>query len=135
MYYDYVTSDLYNYILAFVYNYYILVITIGIIKSIALWKLFKKAGFPGWASLIPIYNLVVIFKIAKVSPWYILLYFVPIVDIIVIIVFTILIRFKIAYNFSKSTAFGFGLLFLSFIFLPILAFSNAKYKYAKTENI
>ena len=133
--YDNALVEPYGYIEHFVYNYYMFFIIIGIIKLIAMWQLFKKDGYNGWASLIPIYNLVIVFKIAKISPWYILLYLIPFVDLIAVPILTILVRFKISYNFSKSTAFGFGMLFLNFIFLPILAFSTAKYKYETTENV
>ena len=104
---------------------------IGIIISLAvsifyifvIWKIFEKAGLPGWGAIIPIYNVYLFLKVAKRPGWWLLLYFIPLVNLIIMII----VIFDIAKNFGKSTGFGFGLLFLSFIFYPILAFGSAKY--------
>ena len=88
------------------------------------WKLFEKAGQPGWGILIPIYNIYLIMLIAKRPGWWLLLFFIPIVNFII----AIIINFDIAKQFGKDTVFGLGLLFLGFIFYPVLALGNAKYK-------
>jgi len=77
--------------------------------------------------LIPFYNMYLLLKIAQRPGWWLLLFLVPIINIVV----QIMIIFDIAKNFGKGTGFGFGLLFLGFIFYPILAFSDVKYKPAK----
>ncbi len=87
------------------------------------WKLIAKAGKPGWYSLIPIYNLVVIMRMAGKSGWWVLLTCIPFVGII----FAFLAALGLAKNFGKSTGFGIGLAFLGIIFLPILAFGDARY--------
>lgn len=98
-----------------------LALTILIIAGI--WKTFVKAGKPGWACIIPIYNVVVILEIAGKPIWWILLLLIPLVNLIVAIVVSI----DVAKNFGKGTAFGLGLAFLGFIFYPILGFGDAKY--------
>jgi hypothetical protein len=89
-----------------------------------MWKVYAKAGKPGWAAIVPIYNVLVQLEIVGRPWWYLLLLLVPVVDIVI----GIMILFDLAKVFGKGTGFGFGLLFLSFIFIPILAFGDAKYQ-------
>jgi hypothetical protein len=89
-----------------------------------MWKVYVKAGKPGWAAIVPIYNVLVQLEIVGRPWWYLLLLFVPVVNIVI----GIMILFDLAKVFGKGTGFGFGLLFLSFIFIPILAFGDAKYQ-------
>lgn len=101
---------------------------LGILMIIGMWKLFTKAGKPGWASLIPIYNLIVYLQIAGLSPWLILLCIVPFVNFIAAPVIGILANVKLAKAFGKSGGFAVGLIFLNSIFLLILAFGSAEYQ-------
>ena len=94
-----------------------------IIGIVAMWKIFTKAGKPGWASIVPFYNLYVQFEIAEMNGWMFLLLLVPIANIIV----TIVMYVKLAKAFGKSDAFAVGLIFLTFIFELILAFGSSKY--------
>ena len=87
------------------------------------WKVFAKAGEPGWAAIIPIYNMVVALKIAGKPIWWIIGFFVPVVNFIVLILLCV----AIAKAFGKGMGFAIGLLLLGFVFLPILAFGDAKY--------
>ena len=89
-----------------------------------VWKTFQKAGQPGWAAIIPIYNAIVLLEIAKRPLWWILLLLIPVVNIIV----GILVALDIARNFGKSGLFGLGLAFFPFICYPILGFSDARYR-------
>jgi hypothetical protein len=89
----------------------------------ALWKVFEKAGQPGWASIIPFYNSYVILKIAGKPGWWLLLYLIPVVNLVI----HIIVMIDFARSFGQGTGFGIGLTFLSIIFMPILAFSDAKY--------
>jgi hypothetical protein len=89
-----------------------------------MWRTFTKAGQPGWASIVPIYNLYVLMKIAGRPGWWLLLMLVPFVNIIMMLIVSI----DIAKAFGKETAFGvFGLWMFSIIGYAILAFSNVKY--------
>jgi len=90
----------------------------------SVWKVFTKAGKPGWASIIPIYNLVVILDIAGKPLWWIILMLIPLVSLIV----GIIVYVSLANAFGKGVGFALGLIFLPFIFFPILAFGDATYK-------
>jgi len=98
-----------------------LVVTVAMI--VAIWKLFTKAGQPGWASLIPIYNTIVLLRITGRSGWWFLGMLVPFLNFFVII----RLIFDLARVFGRGVGFGFGLLFLFPIFLLILAFGDAEY--------
>jgi hypothetical protein len=87
------------------------------------WKTFEKAGKPGWGAIIPIYNAVLLLEIAGKPIWWIILFFIPIVNFVIAIIVSI----EVAKKFGKGTGFGLGLAFLGFIFYPILGFGDAKY--------
>ena len=88
------------------------------------WKMFVKAGQPGWGILIPIYNAYLMIKVAGRPGWWLILMFIPLVNIIVGIVVTV----DIARNFGKGIGFVLGMVFLGFIFYPILGFGSAEYR-------
>lgn len=91
---------------------------------IGMWKVFVKAGKPGWAAIIPIYNMIVLLEIAGKPLWWFILMLIPFVNIIVIIIVLI----ALARNFGKGVGFALGLLILPFIFYPILGFGDARYQ-------
>lgn len=95
-----------------------------LISLVALWKVFKKAGKPGWAAIIPIYNIYTLIKVVKFNPWSLLLMFVPLVNFI----FVIVLYVKLGEVFDKGVLFRVGLVLLTPVFLTILAFDNSKYK-------
>jgi Family of unknown function (DUF5684) len=88
-----------------------------------MWKTFTKAGQPGWGVLIPIYNAYLLTQIAKKPGWWVLLLFIPIVNLIV----NAIVSVGVAENFGKGAGFGIGLFFLPFIFYPVLGFGEATY--------
>ncbi|MEA2239163.1 MAG: hypothetical protein QOC81_3887 [Thermoanaerobaculia bacterium] len=90
---------------------------------ISLWKIFVKAGKPGWAAIVPIYNLIVLIEICCKPLWWFILLLIPFVNIIVLIILYV----ELAKRFGKGVGFAIGLLILPFIFFPVLAFSDAKY--------
>jgi hypothetical protein len=89
-----------------------------------LWKTFTKAGQPGWACIIPIYNIYIMMKIAGRPGWWLLLMLIPIVSLVV----GIIVCLDIAKSFGKGAGFGIGLALLGFIFFPILGFGSATYQ-------
>ena len=91
--------------------------------AITMWKIFTKAGKPGWASLVPIYNTIVMLQIVGRPVWWILLMLIPVVNLVVAV---ILIN-DLAKSFGKGIGWTFGLLFLGIVFYPMLAFGSAKY--------
>lgn len=108
----------------------LIVLVVAIIQIIAMWRIFSKAGEKGWKSLIPIYNLVVLFQISGVSPWLILLYlasWVPFIGWIIPLALTIYLDCKLAKAFGQSSGFTVGLILLPSIFYLILAFGKSQY--------
>ena len=95
----------------------------AIFYIVAGWKVFVKAGEPGWGIFVPIYNLYLICKISGRPEWWLILFFVPLVNVVI----ALIIAMDIAKAFSKSSGFGIGLWLLSFIFVPILGFGSATY--------
>lgn len=91
----------------------------------AVWRVFQKAGKPGWACLIPVYNIIILLEIVGKPWWWVLIIlFVPIGNIVLFIWSLNLLSL----SFGKNEGFTVGLYFLPFIFFPILGFSNAEYK-------
>ena len=103
--------------------YCVISIIIWILTIVAEWKIFTKAGKPGWASLIPFYNLYVLFKISGFNGWMFLLLLIPFVDIVVII----LLYYRLSKAFGKGVGYTLGLLFLNTIFTLILGLGSSKY--------
>ncbi len=96
-----------------------------IVLIVANWKLFAKAGQPGWASIIPIYNLVVLLQIVGRPTWWIAaILFCPPVGL----VFSVIMMVDLAKSFGKGGGFAAGLILLGFIFFPILAFGSSQYQ-------
>ncbi len=96
-------------------------LAVVVLMIAALWKVFSKAGEPGWAAIVPIYNYVVLDKIAGRPTWWILLWF------LIFPVPYIITAFDIAKRFGKGAGFAIGLILLPFIFYPILAWGDASY--------
>ena len=101
----------------------IIYLAVIVIMIASMWQIFTKAGKPGWACIIPIYNWIVILDIAGKPWWWLLLMFVPIVSFIVVII----VYMDLAKAFGKGAGFGCGMLILPFIFFPMLAFGDAEY--------
>ena len=95
---------------------------------VSTWKVFKKAGQPGWASIVPVYNYNVMLQIIKKPLWWIVLFFIPFVNAVMAIVLV----YNMAKVFGKGIGFTLGMIFLPFIFYPILAFGDAKYNTPNT---
>ena len=87
------------------------------------WQIFTKAGQPGWAAIVPIYNIIIMLRITQKPLWWLILFFIPFVNLVAII----LVGIEVAKRFEKSAAFGVGLALLSFIFAPMLGFGDASY--------
>ena len=93
-----------------------------VVAAFMWWKVFSKAGYPGWASIVPIYNWIVLCKVAGRPAWWVILLLIcfPILWIILCI--------DIAKRFGKGGGFAVGLIFLGIIFFPILGFGSAQYQ-------
>ena len=87
------------------------------------WRLFTKAGKPGWASIIPIYNAFVLLEIVGRPWWWLLLWLIPVVNIVI----GIIVILDLAKSFGKGVGFAIGIILLGPIFIPILAWGDAEY--------
>ena len=101
----------------------LIILAVVVFMIAALWKVFTKAGEPGWACIVPIYNAIVYLKISGKPWWWLFLFFIPFVNFII----TLFVSLGLAKNFGKGGGFGVGLWLLGPIFLPILAFGDAKF--------
>jgi len=100
-------------------------LAVGVVIIIGGWQVFEKAGHPGWAILIPLYNAYILLKVAGRPGWWLLLYLIPLVNVVIAIIVSI----DVAKAFGQSGAFGFFLLFLFFgIGYLILGFGNYQYR-------
>ena len=99
-------------------------LVVAVVVIAGMWKIFVKAGEPGWAAIIPIYNLYIITKItAKPIWWLLLLLLCPFINI----VFGILLTVALAKSFGKGVGFAIGMILLPFVFYPMLGFGDATY--------
>lgn len=105
------------------YVFLILYLAFIVGTIVAMWKMFEKAGKPGWASIVPIYNIITLLEIVGRPLWFIVLFFLPIANFIALI----LIMLDLAKSFGKSTGFGVGLILLSPVFIMMLGFGDATY--------
>ena len=99
----------------------LVILAIVVLLIAAMWKVFERAGEHGWAVLVPIYNLVVLCRVAGVSGWWVLAAFLPFLNIIFVFVTSI----GVAQRFGKGSGYGFGLALLPFIFWPMLAWGDS----------
>lgn len=103
---------------------------VGIYSIFVMWKIFVKAGKPGWIALIPFYNMYTLFEITWGNGWIFLSMFaaiIPVLGYIAIFVIIILTMIKLSKAFGKSDGFAVGLIFLSIIFMSIIAFDDSTY--------
>jgi uncharacterized membrane protein YhaH (DUF805 family) len=98
-----------------------LVVLVAVIAG--MWKMFEKAGKPGWAAIVPIYNIIVLLEIVGRPLWWIVLFLIPCVSFVA----WIIIAIDVAKAYGKDVAYGIGIALLGFIFLPMLGFGAARY--------
>lgn len=94
-----------------------------IIVIAGIWKVFAKAGKPGWAAIVPIYNAIMMLEIVGRPAWWFILMLIPLVNIVI----AIIVVLDLAKSFGQGSGFAIGLLFLSPIFMVILGFGSARY--------
>lgn len=98
------------------------------VMVVAMWKIFTKAGQPGWASIVPIYNIMVLLQITRLPLWIIVAFFIPLVNALA----AIYVTWKLGEVFGKGEGFRIGMIILPFIFYPILGFGSARYQGSET---
>jgi hypothetical protein len=110
--------------------------SIGILLGVAVfalliaseWRLFTKAGQPGWAAIVPIYNVLTLLRVVGRPWWWILLWIIPLAGPFILIVHGVMIALDLARSFGKGTGFGVCTIFFSYVTIPILAFGDAVYQ-------
>ncbi|WP_312442805.1 DUF5684 domain-containing protein [Lacrimispora sp.] len=136
-------NDLYAVLAGFGIFLFVFLLVVCILLIVTNWKIFSKAGKPGWASLIPFYNIYIMSDIAFGN----LSYFIAIMISWVVsflggfleisilsslaglasFVLYIIYCVKISKAFGKSGGFAVGLVLLPLIFFPILGLGSAEY--------
>jgi uncharacterized membrane protein len=101
----------------------VIYIAVIVFEIAALWLVFTKASEAGWKAIIPIWNTLIVLKISGRPWWWIILFIIPIVNIIVYII----LYYNLAKSFAKGAGFAVGLIILPFIFIPILGFGSSRY--------
>lgn len=105
---------------------------------ISSWIIFRKAGKPGWAAIIPFYNMFILLEVVGLPGWWLLVMiviaFIPVINLLNFAI-SVYISYRLALSFGKGVGFTIGLIFLPFIFQPILAFGRAQYMGAPKGNI
>ena len=122
------SSDVLGVAFGFIGILFIFLLAIVIFMIVVKWKMYEKAGKPGWAAIIPFYNTYVLFELVGMKGWYVFLAFIPFVGSIILAVMNIIANVKLAKCFGKSDGFAVGLVLLNIIFLPILAFDDSTYE-------
>ena len=100
------------------------ILALTVVIFAGFWKMFEKAGEPGWAGIIPIYNLYILVKISGNAWWWFILLLVPVVNFFA----ALKISIDVAGKFNRGVLFGLGLMFVSFIFYPLLGFGDSQYR-------
>jgi hypothetical protein len=111
--------------------FWIIYIAVIVFAIVCMWTVFGKAGKPGWGCIVPIYNIILLCDIAGKSRWWTLLCFIPLVNIVAVIILSL----GVAKNFGRSDGFGVGLFFLAPIFYGILAFGSSKYSQLPAKQV
>ena len=105
------------------FGFVIFYLAIIVVAVAGMWKTFEKAGKPGWAAIIPIYNIYIMIEIVGKPTIWLLWCLIPCVNF----VFIIWLYNLISKSYGKTEGFTVGLVLLGFIFWPILGFSSAQY--------
>ena len=104
-------------------GFFIFYLAIIVLMIASMWKVFEKAGKPGWAAIIPIYNIYIMIEIVGKPTIWLLWCLIPCVNI----VFSIWLYNLMSKSFGKEEGFTVGMILLPFVFWPILGFGSAKY--------
>lgn len=124
------TTALASIFAAFSIIFFIMLIIVVVLFVVSRWKIFTKAGKPGWAAIIPIYNSIIHMEVIGRPGWWFLLYSVPLFGLYVSIIDSVLLT----RSFGKDSGFAVGLIILPIIFYPMLGFGSASYRGPSANN-
>ena len=89
-----------------------------------MWRIYARAGQPGWTVLVPFYNTYVLLKIVNRPGWWLALYFIPIVNFVV----NIIVYYDLAKAFGRGRGTLLLMVFIPFVGFPVVSFSQGPYK-------
>jgi len=101
----------------------IVAFVIAVLYIAGMWQIFRKAGRPGWAAIVPFYDLYVLLKVVGRPGWWLVLYFIPLVNIVI----SLIVLWDLCRSFGKGWGFWWGLFLLPFVFVPVLGFGSTAY--------
>jgi hypothetical protein len=101
----------------------LLMLAVVVLLIAAFWRVFSKAGQPGWAAIVPIYNTLVLLRIVGRPWWWLLLMLIPFVNVVLVII----VYVDLAKSFGKGSGFAVCLIFFAYVCIPILGFGDAVY--------
>ena len=104
--------------------FFLIYFAVIVIILMGYWKMFIKAGKPGWAAIVPIYNVITLCEIVGRPAWWVILFFIPLANMYALIMISI----DLAKSFGKDTGYAVGLILLPIVFIPMLGFGSAEYK-------
>ncbi len=107
--------------------YTIIVLVVVVIYIVSLWMLFEKAGKPGWAAIIPVYNVIVLLEIVGLQWYWIFIFLagiIPVIGNLIILAFWFYLSYLVALSYGKDIGFAVGLFLVGFVFYPMLAFNK-----------
>lgn len=102
----------------------VFMLALVVFMIVCQWKVFAKAGKPGWACIVPIYNIIVLLDIVNKPAWWFILMLIPIVNFVIMII----VLHRLSLSYEHGAGFTIGLLFVGIVFWPILAFGSSTYK-------
>ena len=105
----------------------LLYIAFYVLAFIGLWKMFVKAGHPGWGAIIPFYNLYLLLKVARRPGWWLILFFIPLVNIIIWLV----VALDVSRNFGHGAGYGILLWIFPYIMFIVLGWGTDQYRGAQ----
>lgn len=118
---------------AFIMTFFVVELIALVFYAICLYKVFQKAGKPGWAGIVPIYNSWVLFELTGLPSWMAILLVIPFINIIPVVM-SLVAYYRLAGLFGKGSGFGVLMVLLPVIGLPILAFGDARFRGAAGSN-
>lgn len=101
----------------------IVYLLIAAVIIVSYWKIYTKAGKPGWAAIVPIYNIIILLEIVKKPVWWVILFFIPCANIVAMV----LVALEFVKVFGKPSWHAALMILVGIVYLPYIAFSDAKY--------
>ena len=117
-------------LMAFMGIFWLIWLAVVIVVLAGMWKIFTKAGQPGWAAIIPIYNIYILLQIVGRPTWWLallLLAFIPVIGSFAVLAVMFVIYWDLAKSFGKDIGYAIGLVLLGVVFVPMLGFGSAQY--------